>query len=60
MQRAKLDTAAVFLKAFGIPGSNEVLADPMVRLFLKSDGVTEDDLHRRHARPKAGALGESE
>lgn len=38
----------------------ELLADPMVRLFMKSDGVTEDDLRRLHARPQAGASGESE
>jgi len=27
----------------------ERLADPMVRLFMKSDGVTEDELRRMHA-----------
>ena len=37
----------------------EMLADPMVRLFMKSDGVTEDDLRRLHTEPRAGAIGES-
>jgi hypothetical protein len=31
----------------------EMLADPMVRLFMKSDGVTEDDLRRLHTKPRA-------
>ena len=37
----------------------EMLADPMVRLFMKSDGVTEEDMRRLHAEPRAGAIGES-
>lgn len=37
----------------------EMLADPMVRLFMKSDGVTEDDLRRLHAEPQVSANGES-
>ena len=37
----------------------ELLADPMVRLFMKSDGVTEDDLRRLHTKPRAGAIGDA-
>lgn len=37
----------------------EMLADPMVRLFMKSDGVTEEDLRRLHAEPQVTAKGES-
>lgn len=134
MQRAKLDTTAVFLKAFDLPGLSEVLpageyaievelgaptgcadperwkasvmvhlhptpgspglsrtmtiplaelehalakdklsgqpladlvfeellADPMVRLFMKSDGLSEDDMRRLHSQPRAGTVGEVE
>jgi hypothetical protein len=37
----------------------EMLADPMVRLFMKSDGVTEDDLRRLHTEPRPGAIGDA-
>ena len=37
----------------------EMLADPLIRLVMKSDGVTEEDLRRLHARPQAGSNGES-
>jgi hypothetical protein len=37
----------------------EMLADPMVRLFMQSDGVTEEDVRRLHSRPypRDGANG---
>jgi len=37
----------------------EMLADPMVRLFMKSDGVTEEDMRRLHAEPRGGAIGDN-
>jgi hypothetical protein len=37
----------------------EMLADPMIRLVMKSDGVTEEDLRRLHARPLTDSNGES-
>jgi hypothetical protein len=37
----------------------EMLADPMVRLFMKSDGVTDDDMRRLHSEPGAGAIGDN-
>ena len=37
----------------------EMLADPMVRLFMRSDGVTEDDMRRLHSEPRAGSIGGS-
>ena len=37
----------------------EMLADPMVRLFMKSDGVTEDDMRRLHTEPRIPLSGES-
>jgi hypothetical protein len=36
----------------------EMLADPMVRLVMESDGITEDDLRRLHTEPRAGPIGE--
>ena len=38
----------------------EMLADPLVRLFMKSDGVTEEDLRRTHAGPHVDLNGEDE
>jgi hypothetical protein len=37
----------------------EMLADPMVRLFMKSDGVTEDDMRRLHSKPGGGPIGDA-
>jgi hypothetical protein len=37
----------------------EMLADPMVRLFMKSDGVTEDDMRRLHSEPGGGPIGDN-
>jgi hypothetical protein len=36
----------------------EMLADPLVRLFMKSDGVTDDQMRRLHAGSDAGGDGE--
>lgn len=32
---------------------DELLADPMVRLFMASDGITEAEMRRLHSRPGA-------
>jgi len=37
----------------------EMLADPMVCLFMKSDGVTEEDMRRLHSDSRVGPTGES-
>lgn len=37
----------------------EMLVDPMVRLFMQSDGVTEEDMRRLHTRAYARTDGES-
>jgi len=59
---ADLDHALAKDKLSGQPLADfvleEMLADPMVRLFMKSDGVTEDDLRRSHTEPRDGAIGE--
>jgi hypothetical protein len=60
---ADLEHALAKDKLSGRPLANfvleEMLADPMVRLFMKSDGVTDDDMRRLHTEPGAGAIGGS-
>ena len=60
---ADLEHALAMDKLSGQPLADfvleEMLADPMVRLFMKSDGVTEEDMRRLHAEPRVGAIGES-
>lgn len=37
----------------------QLLADPMVRLFMESDGVSEQDMRRSHSGRDAGSNGGS-
>ena len=37
----------------------EMLGDPMVRLFMQSDGVTEDDMRRLHSGSHPSTDGET-
>jgi hypothetical protein len=63
MSLADLEHALAKDKLSGRPLADfvleEMLADPMVRLFMKSDGVTDDDMRRLHTEPGAGAIGGS-
>ena len=38
----------------------ELLVDPMVRLFMERDGVTENDLRRARKEQQVSSIGESE
>jgi hypothetical protein len=61
---AELDRAIARDKVSGRPLADlvleEMLHDPMVRLFMASDRISEDDMRRVHARWNADPDGESE
>ena len=61
MPLAALDRALATDKLSGRPLADmlldELLADPMVRLVMLSDGVTEDDIRALYARMDAPPAG---
>ena len=61
---ADLENALAKDKLTGQPLSDyfleEMLADPLVRLVMKSDGLTEEDIRRTHAGPHVDLNGEDE
>ena len=40
----------------GEGAGDELLADPMVRLFMASDGITEDEMRRLYSRRPPGPV----
>lgn len=59
-----LDRAVARDKLTGRPLADivleEMLGDPMVRLFMASDGISDDDMRRVHSRRAAEPDGEPE